>query len=116
MRGNHVCYCESRGQESTLKHPKVIIIAQNQPLDNDAHLKRKLADAEERAERQSARFPDLDLSGIQKGVHQNILDALLFLDGRYMDLLDLMNFVRGGRYVPEIMPGNVTAGVVRKSQ
>ena len=91
-----------------MKHPKVIIIAQNQPLDNDAHLKRKLADAEERAERQSARFPDLDLSGIQKGVHQNILDALLFLDGRYMDLLDLMNFVRGGRYVPEIMPGNVT--------
>ena len=44
-----------------MKLPKVIIIAQNQPLDNDAHLRRKLADAEERAERQSARFPDLDL-------------------------------------------------------
>ncbi len=105
---NHVCNCDSRGQESTLKQANVIIIAQNQPLDNDAHLRRKLADAEERAERQSARFPDLDLPGIQKGVHQNILKGLLFLDGRYMDLLDLMNFVKGGRRLPEITPKNVT--------
>ena len=91
-----------------MKLPKVIIIAQNQPLDNDAHLRRKLADAEERAERQSARFPDLDLLAIQKGVHRNIRDSLLFLNGRYMDLLDLMNFIRGGRRIPEITPDNVT--------
>ena len=91
-----------------MKSPKVIIIAQNQPLDNDAHLRRKLADAEERAERQSARFPDLDLLAVQKGVHRNIRDSLLFLNGRYMDLLDLMNFIRGGRRIPEITPGNVT--------
>jgi len=91
-----------------LKGPKVIIIAQNQPLDSDAHLRRKLADAEERAERQSARFPDLDLLAIQKGVHRNIRDSQLFLDGRYMDLLDLMNFIRGGRHIPEITPENVT--------
>jgi anaerobic magnesium-protoporphyrin IX monomethyl ester cyclase len=90
-----------------LKRPKVIVIAQNQPLDNDAHLRRKLADAEERAERQSARFPDLDLSAIQQGVHRNILESLLFLDGRYMDLLDLMNFVRNGRRIPELTPENV---------
>ena len=92
-----------------MKHSKVIIIAQNQPLDNDAHLRRKLADAEERAERQSARFPGLDLLAIQKGVHQNIRDSLLFLGGRYMDLLDLMNFIKGGRHIPEITPDNVTA-------
>lgn len=91
-----------------MKFPKVIIIAQNQPLDNDAHLRRKLADAEERAERQSARFPDLDLLAIQKGVHRNIRDSLLFLNCRYMDLLDLMNFIKGGRHTPEITPDNVT--------
>ncbi|MBC8178579.1 MAG: hypothetical protein H8E19_14330, partial [Deltaproteobacteria bacterium] len=90
-----------------MKLPKVIIIAQNQPLDNDAHFRRKLADAEDRAERQSARFPDLDLLAIQKQVHRNIRDSLLFLDGRYMDLLDLMNFIKGGRQFPEITPDNV---------
>ena len=90
-----------------MKFPKVIIIAQNQPLDNDAHLRRKLSDAEERAERQSARFPGLDLLAIQKQVHRNIRDSLLFLDGRYMDLLDLMNFIKGGRQFPEITPDNV---------
>ena len=91
-----------------MKLPKVIIIAQNQPLDNDAYLRRKLADAEERAGRQSARFADLDLLAIQKGVHRNIRDSLLFLNDRYMDLLDLMNFVKGGRRIPEITPENVT--------
>jgi len=91
-----------------LKHPKVIVIAQNQPLDNDAHLRRKLADAEDRAERQSHRFPDLDLAAIQKGVHRNLLESLLFVDGRYMDLLDLMNYVRAGRRAPEITPDTVT--------
>jgi len=76
-------------------------------LDNDAHLRRKLADAEERAERQSYRFPDLNLAGIQKSVHDHILDTLLFVDGRYMDLLDLMNYIKAGRRVPDITPENV---------
>ena len=67
-----------------MKHPKVIVIAQNQPLDSDAHLRRKLADAEERAVRQSHRFPGLDLAAIQKGVHQNLIESLLFVDGRYI--------------------------------
>jgi len=93
---------------SSMKPPAVIIIAQNQPLDNDAHLRRKLAHAEERAERQSPRFPGLDLAGIQKAVHRNIADSLLFLEGRYMDLLDLMNYIRGGRRFPTITPDNVT--------
>jgi len=85
---------------------RVIIIAQNQPLDNDAHLRRKLADAEKRAERQSARFPDLDLLWLQREVHRYILDASLFLDGRYTDLLDLMNFVKHGRRFPELTAQN----------
>ncbi len=91
-----------------MTYPKVIVIAQNQPLDNDAHLRRKLADAEDRAARQSSRFPDIDLSSIQKAVHENLLSSLLFLNGRYMDMLDLMNFVKQGRHLPEITPQNVT--------
>jgi len=94
--------------KSILKQPKVIVIAQNQPLDNDAHLRRKLADAEARAERQSHRFPGLDLPALQKEVHRNLLSSLLFLDGRYMDLLDLMNYVKNGRRMPEITPENVS--------
>jgi len=90
-----------------MKHPKVIIIAQNHPLNNDSQLKRKMISAENRAERQSARFPGLDLAGIQKGVHQNILKAQLFLDGRYLDLLDLMNFVKNKRQVVDLTPDNV---------
>lgn len=93
---------------SILKQPKVIVIAQNQPLDNDAHLRRKLADAEARAQRQSYRFPDLDLAAIQEEVHANLMKSLLFLDGRYMDLLDLMNYVKGGRHLPELTSENVT--------
>ena len=99
--------CVGGKLEPTVKLPKVIIIAQNQPLDNDAHFRRKLVDAEERAERQSARFPDLDLLAIQKEVHRNIRDSLLFINGRYMDLLDLMNFINGGRQIPEITPNNI---------
>ncbi|MFO7987533.1 MAG: radical SAM protein [Desulfatiglandaceae bacterium] len=86
---------------------RVLIIAQNQPLNNDVHLRKKLADAEMRAERQSARFPDLDLPLLQKGVHRHILDASLFLNGRYMDLLDLMNFIKQDRRLPELTPENV---------
>jgi len=91
-----------------LTYPKVIIIAQNQPLNNDAHFRRKLADAEERAERQSYRFPELDLVNIQKSVHDRLRETLLSLDGRYMDLLDLMNYVKAGRRMPDITPENVT--------
>jgi len=97
-----------RGPKPILKQPKVIVIAQNQPLNNDAHLRRKLADAEARAERQSHRFPGLDLPALQKEVHRNLISSLLFLDGRYMDLLDLMNYVKNGRCAPEIRPENVT--------
>ena len=91
-----------------MKLPKVIIIAQNQPLNNDAHLRRKMTNALSRAERQSSRFPNLDLPAIQNGVHEKILRLNLLLDGRYMDLLDLMNFIKNGRRTPELTPANVT--------
>ena len=90
-----------------MKPSKIVFIAQNQPLDNHAHLTRKFADAEDRASRQASRFTDLDLPALQKAVHGNIRDSLLFFDGRYMDLLDLMNYVKNGRSFPEITPSNV---------
>jgi len=90
-----------------MKHPRVIIIAMDQPLDGDAHLTRKMVSAEKRAERQSSRFPGLDLLAIQKGVHENILKHLLFLNGRYMDLLDLMNFLKNNRQSPELTRDNI---------
>jgi len=64
--------------------------------------------AENRAQRQSARFPGIDLPAIQKGVHENLLNLYLSLNGRYMDLLDLMNFVKDHRKPPVLTPGNVT--------
>ncbi len=91
-----------------MKRPKIIIIAQNHPLDNDAHLRQKMASAQDRAQRQSSRFPALDLEGIRREVHRNILKSVLILDGRYMDLLDLMNFIKSGRRLPHLTPANVT--------
>jgi len=90
-----------------MNHTRVIIIAMDQPLDGDAHLTRKMASAEKRAERQSSRFPGLDLLAIQKGVHKNILEHLLFLNGQYMDLLDLMNFLKNNRQSPELTRDNI---------
>ena len=90
-----------------MKPSKIVFIAQNQPLDNHAHLTKKFADAEDRASRQASRFAGLDLPGLQKAVHENIRESLLFYNGRYMDLLDLMNYVKNGRCVPEITPSNV---------
>ena len=90
-----------------LKPSKIVFIAQNQPLDNHAHLTKKFADAEDRASRQASRFTGLDLPALQEAVHRNIRDSLLFLDGRYMDLLDLMNYVKNGRSFSEITPSNV---------
>lgn len=48
-----------------MKQPNVVIIAMNKPLNNDAQLRQKMTSAENRAERQSSRFPGLDLTAIQ---------------------------------------------------
>jgi hypothetical protein len=47
--------------------PKVVIVAANQALSNDIQIRRRMRNEEKWAERQSPRFHDLDLVGIQKG-------------------------------------------------
>lgn len=74
-----------------MRRPKVLFIAQNQPLSIHDHLLKRMASAEERAQRQAHRFPHMDLPALQKEVHRQILNAQFSLSGRYMDLLDLMN-------------------------
>ncbi len=91
-----------------MSRPKVIFIAQNQPLNNDVQLRQRITGAAERAKRQSHRFKDLDLFALQKQVHENTLASLLFMEGRYMDLLDLMNYVKAGCRPVEMTPDNVT--------
>jgi anaerobic magnesium-protoporphyrin IX monomethyl ester cyclase len=86
---------------------KVIIIATNQPLDNDAQIRGRIESSVKRAERQSSRFPGLDLPAIQRGVNENLTASHLFLNGRFMDLLDLLNFVRNHRRTPTLTPQNV---------
>ncbi len=91
-----------------MSRSKVIFIAQNQPLNNDVQLRQRMAGAAERTERQAHRFPGLDLPAMQAQVHENTRASLLFMEGRYMDLLDLMNYVRSGSRPMKITPGNVT--------
>ncbi|MGD9041830.1 MAG: radical SAM protein [Desulfobacteraceae bacterium] len=94
-------------QEMMVDRPKVVIVAANQALSNDIQIRRRMRNEETWAERQSHRFPDLDLLSIQKGVHQNMLRLVLHLNGYYMDLFDLMNFSQNGHRLPELTPENV---------
>ena len=91
-----------------MSRSKIIFIAQNQPLNNHAQLHQRIAGASERAGRQAHRFPDLDLSAMQTQVHENTRSSLLFMEGQYMDLLDLMNYVRAGCHPVEMTPAHVT--------
>ncbi len=86
---------------------RVVFVAMETPLDGDAHLRERMTAAERRAERQAPRFPGLDLPSIQRGVHRHLRSMLLEVDGRYMDLLDLMNYVRNGRRPVDLTPENV---------
>jgi p-methyltransferase len=89
-----------------MKNRRVIIIAMDQPLDSDHHLRRKMANVEKRSQRQSARFPGLDLQAIQGEVNRNLLKLPLLFHGRYMGLPDLMNFLKNKRTFPHITPEN----------
>ncbi len=91
-----------------MKHPRVIIIAGDRQLDTHAHLGRKMAIAEERASRQSSRFPDFDLYAIQKAVHKNLLKLQIRLNGKYLGLLDLLNFLKNRRQLPKLTPENIS--------
>jgi len=91
-----------------MKNRRVIIIAMDQPLDSDEHLRRKMANVEKRAQRQSPRFPRLDLQAIQREVNRNLLKLPLLFNGRYMGLPDLMNFLKNNRNFPHITPDNAS--------
>jgi len=101
VQGGPLFICES-GYLGFVVNRKVVIIAMDQPLDSDAHLRGKMAVAEKRASRQSPRFPDLDLPGIQTRVHQNLLGLALSMNGRTLGLLDLLNFIKDGRRFPHL--------------
>lgn len=90
-----------------MNRPKVVIIAMDQPLDNDIQFRSRLKNVERWAERQSSRYPGLDFPAIQKGVNHNRLKLPLALNGRYMDLCDLMNFVKHDHHLPKLTPENV---------
>jgi anaerobic magnesium-protoporphyrin IX monomethyl ester cyclase len=89
-----------------MKNRRVIIIAMDQPPDSDVHLRRKMANVEKRAERQSPRFPGLDVQAIQKEVNKNLLKLPLLFNGRYLGLPDLMNFLKNKRAFPHITLNN----------
>jgi hypothetical protein len=65
-----------------------------------------MANVEKRSQRQSARFPGLDLQAIQGEVNRNLLKLPLLFHGRYMGLPDLMNFLKNKRTFPHITPEN----------
>jgi len=89
-----------------MERRKVVIVAMNEPLDTDAHLRQIMKNAENRASRQSPRFPGLDLPGIQKEVHKNLLALQLRLHGKYMGLLDLLNYLKNARRPVSMTPEN----------
>jgi len=95
--------------ESQTMSNRVVFIAMEVPLDGDAHLRERMADGEKRAERQAGRFPGLDLTTLQKRVNDNVRSMLLELDGRYTDLLDLMNYARNGMRHAPTTAGNLAA-------
>jgi p-methyltransferase len=90
-----------------MNRSKVIIIAASVPLDNDEQIRRRMIRDESRTERQSSLYPHLGLPAIQKSVNENIGKFYLHFNGRYMNLFDLMNFVKNHRRLPELTPDNV---------
>ncbi|MFC1821964.1 B12-binding domain-containing radical SAM protein [Thermodesulfobacteriota bacterium] len=93
--------------DSSKKKPKIIIVAMDEPLDGDAHLKRTMHNAEKRASRQSSRFKGLDLYAVQREVHENLSKFQMQFDNRYMGLLDLMNYSLDDRHSPLLTPENL---------
>ncbi|MCD4716862.1 MAG: radical SAM protein [Desulfobacterales bacterium] len=92
-----------------MKKNTVLFIANDHPLDSDTSIRRKMANAEARAARQAPRFPGLDLVGLQKGVHRNLAGLQLLLDGKYMGLLDLLNYIKNDRTIIRLTPENAAA-------
>ena len=89
-----------------MKNSRVLIIAADQPLDYDTHFKNRLKNLMSRAARHASRFTDLSLPEIQAAVNNNISKLQLRMNGKYMGLLDLMNYTKNGRQLPELTPEN----------
>ena len=89
-----------------MKNSRVLIIAADQPLNYDIHFKNRLKNLMSRAARHASRFNDLNLPEIQAAVNNNISKLQLHMNGKYMGLLDLMNYTKNGRQLPELTPKN----------
>lgn len=89
-----------------MKNSRVLIIAADQPLNYDIHFKNRLKNLMSRAARHASRFNDLNLPEIQAAVNNNISKLQLHMNGNYMGLLDLMNYTKNGRQLPELTPKN----------
>ena len=89
-----------------MKNHRVVIIAMDQPSNYDGHFRKRMNNLMSRSIRHASRFKDIDLSEIQKGVNENISKLQLRMDERYMGLLDLMNYTKNGRSLPDITPEN----------
>jgi radical SAM superfamily enzyme YgiQ (UPF0313 family) len=86
------------------KNNRVIIIASDYPTDYNRHFRNRLENLMRRAVRHKDRFPELDLPALQAQVNHNIEKLQLKIDGRYVGLLDLMNYVKNNGDFPEIDP------------
>ena len=86
------------------KNNRVIIIASDYPTDYNRHFRNRLENLMRRAVRHKDRFPELDLPALQARVNHNIQKLQLKIGGRYVGLLDLMNYVKNNGDFPEIDP------------
>jgi anaerobic magnesium-protoporphyrin IX monomethyl ester cyclase len=85
---------------------RVIIIATDYPTNYDKHFRNRLDNLMKRAVRHKDRFKKIDLPELQARVNQNISRLQTMIHGRYVGLLDLMNYVKCDRSLPEITPHN----------
>ncbi len=90
-----------------MRNGPVIIVAMNQELTTDAHLRRKFATALNRAGRQAARYKDIDLARTEQQVAENLLATQLRMGGEYLGLPDLINRAMNGRNPVAVTPDNV---------
>ncbi|MBF0525904.1 MAG: radical SAM protein [Deltaproteobacteria bacterium] len=76
--------------------PAVVIVAMNQEPCADLFLREQFTRGLARAKRQADRYPDFDLAKQQATVGRNLLHVQFQMDGHYMGLLDLINYIRNG--------------------
>ncbi len=85
---------------------RVIITATDYPTNYDKYFRNRLDNLMKRAVRHKDRFKEIDLPEFQAQVNQNISRLQTKIQGRYVGLLDLMNYVQCDRSLPDITPYN----------